>query len=186
MEIWGLKFSRIDHFDIICRWWTGGQNLRGKGVNIQKYWMIWHEITLLLSLLLLYYHIYVIFLLYFENQVKFRSCVWLQICSLFCNLIYCSLVGFLLSVLILSLVLQSFPTGRYGGSTPTTSRKVAPTITESHFPLGIHTHTHTHTHAYTHTHTHTHTLTLYNNFQFYNPMEAVFLAVAIAPVPFLF
>ena len=25
------------------------QNLRGKGVNIQKYWMIWHGITLMCS-----------------------------------------------------------------------------------------------------------------------------------------
>ena len=58
----------------------------------------------LLSLLLLLYCLY--FLLYSENQEIFCSCVWMQICRTFCNLIYCSFVGF--CVLILSLVLSDF------------------------------------------------------------------------------
>ena len=37
-----------------------------------------------------------IFLLYFENKDIFCSCVWLQICSTFSNLICCSFVGFCL------------------------------------------------------------------------------------------
>ena len=42
---WGLKFSGTGHFNIIYKQWKNEQNLRGKGVNIQKYWMIWHGIT---------------------------------------------------------------------------------------------------------------------------------------------
>ena len=71
----GLKFSGFGDFAIIRVLLRGGQNLRGKQVNIQKYWIIWHGITLLLSLLLLYYYIHVSFLLYFKNKEKFCSCV---------------------------------------------------------------------------------------------------------------
>ena len=38
---WGLNFSGIDHFNIIYKYWKNGQNLRGQGVIIQKYSMIW-------------------------------------------------------------------------------------------------------------------------------------------------
>ena len=83
-------------------------NLRGNGVNIQKYWMIWHVITLLLYLLpyYIYLFIYLNFLLYFENKEIFCFCVWLQIFSTFCNLNYCSFVRF--CDIILSLVLDEF------------------------------------------------------------------------------
>ena len=73
----------------------------------------------------------------------------------FCNLIYCSFIGF--CDLFLSLVLQSFPYwGGYGGNPPTTSQKVASPTTENQF---------TPHRAHIHTHTHTHTLTPNNNFQ---------------------
>ena len=39
-----MKFSGIDHFNIIYKWWKNKQNLRSKGANKQKYW-IWHGIT---------------------------------------------------------------------------------------------------------------------------------------------
>ena len=45
LRSWGLKFSGIEHFKIIYKQWKNEQNERGKGVNIQKYWMIWNGIT---------------------------------------------------------------------------------------------------------------------------------------------
>ena len=71
--------------------------------------------------LLLYYYIYLTFLLYFENKEMFCSCVWLPICSTFCNLIYCSFVG--ICDLILSLALQIFPYWGDERSSPSTSTK---------------------------------------------------------------
>ena len=139
---WGLKFSGIGHFNfsIICGRWRSLQNLRGKQVNIQKYCMIWHGITLLLSLLLHYYYIYVNFWLYFGNKEKFYFCVWLQICSTYSNLIYCSFIA--LCDLILSVVLQSFPYWGYWGGAPTTSQSVAPPHHRKSIPPQAHTHTH--------------------------------------------
>ena len=154
MESWGLKFSGIRHFSIFCGWWRSVQNLRGKRVNIQIYWMIWHGITLLLSLLLHYYYIYVNFSLYFENKEKFCFCVWLQICSTYCNLIYCIFIAF--CDLILSVVLQSFPYWGYTGSPPTTSRNVAPPHHRKSVHPRVQTHTNTRTHTHTHIHTHLH------------------------------
>ena len=142
MESWGLKFSGIGHFDIICGRWRGGQNLKGKGVHIQKYWMIWHGITLSLSLLS-YYCIYVNFMFYFENKEKFCSCVWLQICSTFWYLIYCSFGGF--CDLILFALLGG---GGFGGSPPHHQKSIPPR-----------------THTNTQTHRQTHTITLNNKFQ---------------------
>ena len=123
VESWGLKFSGIGQFGIIWSWWRVGQNLSGMGVNIEKYWMIWHGITLLLSLKLYYYYIYVNVLLYFEIEEKFCCCIWLQICSTFCNLIYCSFVRFCDQ--ILSLYCRVFPTGggRMGGVPPPPAEK---------------------------------------------------------------
>ena len=43
---WELKFSGIDNFSITYKYWKNEQNLRGKGINIQKYWMIQHGTTL--------------------------------------------------------------------------------------------------------------------------------------------
>ena len=63
------------------------------------------ELPYYYHLLLLYYYIYLNFLLYFEIMEVICSCVWVQICSTFCNLIYCSFVGF--CDLILPLVLRN-------------------------------------------------------------------------------
>ena len=125
--------------------------------------MNWHEITLLISLLLYYYYIHVGFLLYFENKEKFCSFVLLQICSTFFNIIYFSFVGFF--DLILSNFIRVLLTGgRYGASPTTTSQNVAPpTTTKKQLPPPPSSHAHAH--AHTHTHTHTHTLTINNNFK---------------------
>ena len=111
------------------------------------------ELPYYYSLLLHYYYIYVNFSLYFENKEKFCFCVWLQICSTYCNLIYCIFITF--CDLILSVVLQSFPYWGYTGSPPTTSRNVAP----PHHRKSIHPRAQTHTNTHTHTRTYTHTYT---------------------------
>ena len=55
-----------------------------------------------------YYYIYLYFLLYFENKVFFVLVYDYSFAvGTFCNLIYCSFVGF--CDLILCLALQSFP-----------------------------------------------------------------------------
>ena len=60
----------------------------------------------LLLFIIIIIFICLLFLLYFENKEIFCSSGWLQICNTFCNLIYCSFVGF--CVLILPLVLDEF------------------------------------------------------------------------------
>ena len=54
LEPWGVEGWRFQEL-VILAFPVGGERVArfwGKGVNIQKYWMIWNGITLLLSLLL--------------------------------------------------------------------------------------------------------------------------------------
>ena len=53
LEPWGVEGWRFQEL-VILAFPVGGERVAriwGKGVNIQKYWMIWNGITLLLSLL---------------------------------------------------------------------------------------------------------------------------------------